>query len=124
MSSIDSTFRTLGDRTRLRILNLLSQGELPVGDLIAAMDAPQSSVSQHLAALKAARLVADRQQGKRRYYALSKPRSRVQVKIIACLRECFGETAAFRRDLSALRGLRPRLKSVPTPNERKEVLKR
>jgi ArsR family transcriptional regulator len=124
MSSLDSTFRALGDRTRLRILNLLSQGEQPVGDLIAAMGVPQSSVSQHLAALKAAGLVADRQQGKQRYYALRKPRSRVQVKIIACLRECFGETAAFRRDLSALNGLRPRLKSASIPNERMEVLKR
>ena len=41
-------FAALGDETRLRILNLLSRGQLPVADIIAAMDAPQARISQQL----------------------------------------------------------------------------
>jgi DNA-binding transcriptional ArsR family regulator len=115
MSSLDQTFRVLSDRTRLRILNLLSQGEQPVGDIIAVMDASQSSVSQHLAALKAAGLVSNRQQGRRRFYSLRKPRSRIHAKVIACLHGCFGDVAAFRKDVSRLQNLRPRLKPLPAP---------
>ena len=110
MLSLDQTFRALGDPTRLRILNLLSRGEQPVGDLILALDLPQSSVSQHLAALRAAGLVADRQQGKQRFYALNKPRSRVQAKILGAACECCAELTDYRRDLWRLQRLRPRLK--------------
>jgi ArsR family transcriptional regulator len=112
MFTLDRTLRALGDETRLRILNLLSRGQLPVADLIAAMDAPQARISQQLARLRSAGLVEDRRQGKSVYYSLCKPRSRVQAKILGCVRECCGELAVYRRDLWRLKNLRPRLKPV------------
>ena len=113
MFTLDRTLRALGDETRLRILNLLSRGQLPVADLIAAMDAPQARISQQLTRLRSAGLVEDRRQGKSVYYSLCKSRSRVQVKILDCVRECCGELAVYRRDLWRLKNLRPRLKSLP-----------
>ena len=109
MLPLDRTFRALGDQTRLRILNLLLRGEQPVGDLILALNLPQSSISQHLAALREAEMVAVRRQGKQRYYSLQEPRSYIQAKVLDCVRECLNEAAAYRGDLLRLKRLRPQL---------------
>lgn len=46
-------FRGLGDRTRLRILDLLrEEGELSVGELVERLGEPQPKVSNHLACLR------------------------------------------------------------------------
>lgn len=65
-------FKTLSDETRLRILALLTCGELCVCDLMAALELPQSTVSRHLATLRNAGLVEDRRQGVWMYYQLGK----------------------------------------------------
>lgn len=63
-------FAMLADATRLRIVLALRGGELSVGELAAAVDKPPTSVSQHLAKLRLARMVAARQDGNRAYYRL------------------------------------------------------
>lgn len=63
-------FKSLSDKTRLRIIKLLEHGELCVCDLIAALDMVQPKVSFHLAILKEAGLIKDRKQGKWSYYTL------------------------------------------------------
>lgn len=45
-------FRAFGDPIRLRILELLEDGEASVGQLVAALDLPQPNVSNHLACLR------------------------------------------------------------------------
>jgi DNA-binding transcriptional ArsR family regulator len=50
----------LGDPTRRAILELLRDGPRPVGELAGALPVSRPAVSQHLAVLKAAGLVADR----------------------------------------------------------------
>ncbi|MEO7458437.1 MAG: metalloregulator ArsR/SmtB family transcription factor, partial [Gemmatimonadaceae bacterium] len=57
-------FRALGDETRLRLLDLLTEGELPVSDLMAATGLGQSLVSHHLRALRDAGLVVTRRDGR------------------------------------------------------------
>ena len=64
-------FKTLADETRLRILALLTSGELCVCDLVAALELPQSTVSRHLATLRNAGLVVGRRQGVWMYYRLT-----------------------------------------------------
>lgn len=66
-----SIFKALSDETRLRILALLSQGELCVCDLVAILDLPQSTVSRHLACLRHTGLVEDRRQGVWMFYRLA-----------------------------------------------------
>ncbi len=56
---------------RLRILNLLRRRPLCVSDLQAALQAPQSTVSRHLALLRHAELVEVQRRGPRTFYRLA-----------------------------------------------------
>jgi len=49
---LDVMFRAVCDRTRVRILNVLRNGELCVGDIVQIIQAPQPRASRHLAYLK------------------------------------------------------------------------
>ena len=62
----------LGDPTRRRLLHLLRDGERTVADLTGALPVTQSAVSQHLRVLREAGLVADRPEGRRRYYRVER----------------------------------------------------
>jgi len=61
-------FRALGDPTRLRILELLSDRELSVGELVERLDAAQPKVSNHLACLRWCGFVTSRRQHRSVYY--------------------------------------------------------
>lgn len=61
-------FRALGDPTRRAVYERLSAGELSVSALKAGFAISQPAVSQHLAALKNAGLVAARREGRCVYY--------------------------------------------------------
>ena len=65
-----TAFEVLAEPTRRRILDLLLQGERPVGELVAELGVAQPNVSKHLRALSGAGLVQVRPQGQRRIYAL------------------------------------------------------
>lgn len=64
-------FSMLADPTRVRIVLALRGGELPVNMIAAAVDKAPPSVSQHLAKLRLARIVATRQDGTRVFYRLA-----------------------------------------------------
>ena len=65
-------FKTLGDKTRLRILSLLRNGELCVCHLTEVLQISQPGVSQHLRRLRQAGLVKERRGGQWTYYSLNK----------------------------------------------------
>src|SRR5215469_14797812 len=72
-------FRVLGDPTRVRLVHLLLEapaGEYTVGELVAALPAPQNRVSTHLGCLRWCGLVQTRRAGKQVYYRLADPRVR------------------------------------------------
>ena len=73
MKNIAHIFKALSDETRLRILALLSSGEICVCDLMAALELPQSTVSRHLAYLRNAGLVEDERRGIWMFYRLNQP---------------------------------------------------
>jgi DNA-binding transcriptional ArsR family regulator len=60
----------LAEPRRREILDLLLEGERPVGSLVDALDLPQPNVSKHLRVLLDAGLVTVRPDGRRRLYAL------------------------------------------------------
>jgi ArsR family transcriptional regulator len=66
-------FRTLGHPARIRVLELLQDGPLPVRDLLAAIDIEASSLSQQLAVLRRTNLVIASREGNTVVYALSTP---------------------------------------------------
>jgi DNA-binding transcriptional ArsR family regulator len=63
-------FRMLADTTRVRLLWELLEGEMSVNELATAIDKSPSGVSQHLAKLRAARLVSTRRQGNQIFYRI------------------------------------------------------
>ena len=60
---IASRFRALSEPMRLRLLNLLMQGESTVGQLVEASGSGQANVSKHLAVLRNAGMVGMRKEG-------------------------------------------------------------
>lgn len=63
-------FRALGHPARVRILELLREGERSVGTLQAELELDSSGTSQHLAALRRIGLVAPRRDGNNVYYRI------------------------------------------------------
>lgn len=98
MIPLDRMFRAFADETRLRILHLLTKGELCVCDLTSVLGVPQAKASRHLGTLKKAGLVVDRKDGRWRHYSLTKPASAFQRRLIGCIGGCLEEAPALRRD--------------------------
>ena len=71
---------------RIKVLCLLSSGEISVREIVEAVGTTQGNVSQHLAILKASGMVASRSEGKKVLYRIEDPRI---VKLIALTREMF-----------------------------------
>lgn len=69
-AALASRFHALSDEKRLRILEILHDGEHCVCDLTAALDVAQSLLSFHLKTLKDAGLVVDRRAGRWVHYSL------------------------------------------------------
>ncbi|WP_327092163.1 metalloregulator ArsR/SmtB family transcription factor [Nonomuraea sp. NBC_01738] len=65
-----SAYAALAEPHRRQILDLLRDGERPVGELVERLDLSQPGVSKHLKVLREAGLVAVRTEGKQRLYAL------------------------------------------------------
>ena len=68
--ALADTFRILGDPTRVRLLDALSQGELCVCNLAAAVGLSESAVSHQLRLLRGRRLVRPRRAGRMVFYAI------------------------------------------------------
>ena len=70
------TLQVLAEPRRQEILDLLRDGELPVGDLVARLRMSQPAVSKHLRVLSEVGLVKCRAQGRHRLYSLEPARLR------------------------------------------------
>jgi ArsR family transcriptional regulator, lead/cadmium/zinc/bismuth-responsive transcriptional repressor len=64
-------FRAMGDGPRLRVLDLLKQGELCVTEIVSAVHEKFSTVSQRLRILRGEGLIVRRRAGNHIYYALA-----------------------------------------------------
>ena len=84
------TFDVVAEPTRRRILDLLREGDRPVGELVHVLGISQPGVSKHLRVLRDAGLVRVRQQAQQRWYQLD----------AAPLAEIDAWLAPYRRDWS------------------------
>lgn len=66
-------FRTLGHPIRIRVLELLQDGPLPVRHLLGDLDIEASNLSQQLAVLRRAGLVTSARDGSTVLYTLATP---------------------------------------------------
>lgn len=63
-------FSALSDPTRLRIISVLLDREMNVGDIASQLGMSESAVSHQLRGLRQMRLVGSRKDGRQVYYAL------------------------------------------------------
>ena len=70
LQMIADRFKVLAEPMRLKILHTLWDGELTVGEIIAATKAFQANVSKHLGILQQAGLVNRRRDGLNVYYRI------------------------------------------------------
>jgi DNA-binding transcriptional ArsR family regulator len=66
--------RALGDPKRLCVLESLAGGEASVGELASRVSCQVPNMSQHLAVLRSAGIVAARRDGSTVYYRLADPK--------------------------------------------------
>ena len=103
VKSLTKLFRALGDETRLRIVALLSHGELCVCHIEKALDLSQPNVSRQLGILRMAGIVDARREGTWVYYALAPQEHEAVETVLETLTKSFGAARAIRADHAKLR---------------------
>jgi DNA-binding transcriptional ArsR family regulator len=91
-------FKTLGHPARIRVLELLSEREHAVAELLVEVGIEATSMSQQLAVLRRAGLVVARKQGSTVYYSLTSPRV---AELLAVARRILTEVLAGQVELLA-----------------------
>lgn len=97
-SDLVTLFQALADRTRLRLLNLMSGGEVCVCYFVELLDEPQPKISRHLAYLRRSGLVAARRDGKWMHYRLVKPADAQQARVLESALAAASEDRQLQRD--------------------------
>jgi ArsR family transcriptional regulator, arsenate/arsenite/antimonite-responsive transcriptional repressor len=100
---VDLMFRAFSDPIRLRVLAVIQEGELCVCDLVSVLNAPQPTVSRHLAYLRRAGLVTVRQERSWNFYRLAPARSSFHKKLLECLTTCFRDVPEMTKDATRLK---------------------
>jgi ArsR family transcriptional regulator len=70
---LERFFQSLGDKTRLRLLNLMGDQEICVCYFVEILGSPQPKISRHLAYLRRAGIVTARREGKWMHYRIVRP---------------------------------------------------
>jgi DNA-binding transcriptional ArsR family regulator len=71
LEQLNNLFQLLSDKTRLRILMLLAEGERHVTALCESLELPQPTVSHHLGLLRVHNVIGNRRKGKQVFYFLN-----------------------------------------------------
>ncbi len=98
---LEVVFAALADRTRLRLLNLMSGGEVCVCFFVEVLDEPQPKVSRHLAYLRRAGLVHARRDGKWIHYGIAPDLPKAAQQILDAALQSFSEDPSMRADYVA-----------------------
>jgi ArsR family transcriptional regulator len=99
-------YQCLCDRTRLRMLHLLTRSPLCVCHFQKILDEPQVKISKHLKYLKSRGMVTARREQNWMIYSLPKKRPSELAKNLKCLQDCVQSDVVFVRDLTKLARLR------------------
>jgi ArsR family transcriptional regulator len=90
------------DRTRLRILYLLTRSPLCVCHFQDILGEPQVKISKHLAYLRSRGMVSTKREQNWVVYSLPERRPDELERNLKCLQDCVQTDAAFKRDLGKL----------------------
>jgi ArsR family transcriptional regulator len=100
--NIETLFKALADRTRLRLINLIGDSEVCVCFFVAILRSSQPKISRHLAYLRRAGVVAARREGKWMHYRLAEPPDKHAAHIFREVRASLAEHPEFQRDREQL----------------------
>lgn len=95
MDRASGLLAAIGNDKRLKILCELAEGEASVGSLAKKVDLSQSALSQHLAKLRALKLVATRRDAQTIYYSVASP---LIPPVLTTLDTVFSRAAGAERD--------------------------
>lgn len=95
-------YRCFCDRTRLRILHLLTRSPLCVCHFQDILDEPQVKISKHLAYLRSRGMVTTERDQNWIIYSLPKRRADELERNLKCLQDCVQTDPAFKRDVEKL----------------------
>jgi ArsR family transcriptional regulator, arsenate/arsenite/antimonite-responsive transcriptional repressor len=79
---LETFFMALADKTRLRLLNLMRDGEVCVCFFTEVLEESQPKISRHLAYLRNAGLVEARRDGKWMHYKIIEPTNEIAANIL------------------------------------------
>lgn len=100
---MERQLKAVADATRLRVVNLLLQGDICGCDIGHVLHLSQPNIAQHLAYLRHAGLVSSRREGYRVYYRLVEKRDRVLSGLLGWLRLAFESDPIFVGDMRRLK---------------------
>lgn len=103
MRELIKVFKALSDETRIRMLKLLSQGELCVCEIMQAMEISQSRASRNLGILKEAGLLKDRRDGQWVHYSLNKEDTAYYSALLELLNNSLNSDKTILKDKGNLR---------------------
>ena len=101
-TAMEELFQALGDQTRLRLLNLMVDGEVCVCFFVEVLDEPQPKISRHLAYLRGAGLVSARRVGKWANYTITLPEHPAARAVFEAVLSTLENDLEFQRDRLAL----------------------
>ena len=99
---LDEFFAALADRTRLRLINLMRDGEVCVCFFAEALGTNNPKISRHLAYLRRANLVTARRDGKWMHYSLNPPNDEHGSELFASLLKTLESDKEMQSDLASL----------------------
>lgn len=102
LQAVDNVFKALADPTRVRILGLLSAGEVCVCHIHESLRLPQPLVSRHLAYLRRARLVETRKEGLWVHYRIAARKDDVTGTLLDAVFHCVGHLSSVAKDARRL----------------------
>lgn len=79
--------RTIAHPHRLRMIQMLRQGQFTVGELAEACEIPSAMASEHLRLMQHCSLLESRREGRRVFYGITDP---YLVEILKCVERRFG----------------------------------
>ncbi len=83
--------RTLAHPHRLRMVQMLLQGDYTVGELAAACDLPSPMASEHLRLMQRCGFLTSEKEGRKVFYRVAEPHLK---NILKCVEDRFGVAAA------------------------------
>ena len=95
-------FSALADRTRLRLLNLMHDGEVCVCFFAEALGTNNPKISRHLSYLKRANLVAARRDGKWMHYSISEPTDKSAAEVFSATMKMLDNDPEMKADRETL----------------------